>query len=108
MMGAPITASGDVIGVLHVGSLPRRQCTSYDIELLQLAADRDAMAGQSMMAQADRAAWTALQLSLVPSALPAVAVVEMAVACRAVACCAVTGMTCSPCRRGSCTSWWAT
>jgi serine phosphatase RsbU (regulator of sigma subunit) len=78
MLGVPMAARGSVIGVLHVGSLTRREFTSYDTDLLQLAADRAAMAVQSMMAQADRVAVTALQLSLVPSALPAVAGMEMA------------------------------
>jgi phosphoserine phosphatase RsbU/P len=78
MMGVPMTAGDEVIGVMHVGSLVPRQFTSYDTELLQLAADRAAAAVKSMMAQADRVAVTALQLSLVPSALPAVAGMEMA------------------------------
>jgi len=78
MMGVPMTAGDDVIGVLHVGSLMRRPFTSYDTELLQLAADRAATAVKSMLAHADRVAVTALQLSLVPSALPAVAGMEMA------------------------------
>jgi phosphoserine phosphatase RsbU/P len=78
MMGVPMTAGGKVIGVLHVGSLTHRRFTSYDTELLQLAADRAAAAVQSMMAQADRLASTALQLSLVPAALPEVAGMEMA------------------------------
>ena len=78
MMGVPMTAGDDVIGVLHVGSLTPRPFTSYDTELLQLAADRAATAVKSMLAHADRVAVTALQLSLVPSGLPAVAGMEMA------------------------------
>jgi sigma-B regulation protein RsbU (phosphoserine phosphatase) len=73
LMGVPMTAGGRVIGVLHVGSLTPRQFTSGDIELLQLAADRAAVAVQSMTARADRIAATALQRSLLPSALPVVA-----------------------------------
>jgi sigma-B regulation protein RsbU (phosphoserine phosphatase) len=78
MMGVPMTAGGQVIGVLHVGSLTPRQFTSHDLELLQLAADRAAAAVQSITAQADRIAAEALQRSLVPSALPAVPRAEMA------------------------------
>ena len=78
MMGVPMVAGGRVIGVLHVGSLTPRRFTSDDVELLQLAADRAAAAVQSMTAQANRVAVTALQRSLVPSALPAVAGAEMA------------------------------
>jgi sigma-B regulation protein RsbU (phosphoserine phosphatase) len=64
--------------VLHVGSLTSREFTGDDVQLLQLAADRSAVAVQSMAARADRAAAEALQRSLVPSALPAVAGAEMA------------------------------
>jgi len=78
MMGVPMVAGGRVIGVLHVGSLTPRRFTSDDVELLQLAADRAAAAVQSMTAQANRVAVAALQRSLVPSALPAVAGAEMA------------------------------
>jgi len=78
MAGVPMVAGGRVIGVLHVGSLTPRRFTGDDVELLQLAADRAAAAVQSMTAQADRAAVTALQRSLVPSALPAVAGADLA------------------------------
>jgi putative methionine-R-sulfoxide reductase with GAF domain len=78
MVGVPMVAGGRVIGVLHVGSLTPRRFTGDDVELLQLAADRAAAAVQSMTAAADRAAVTALQRSLVPSALPAVAGAELA------------------------------
>jgi serine phosphatase RsbU (regulator of sigma subunit) len=71
-------AGGRVIGVLHVGSLTPRRFTGDDVELLQLAADRAAAAVQSIISQADRAAVTALQRSLIPSALPAVPGAEMA------------------------------
>ncbi len=78
MMGVPMMAAGRVIGVMHVGSLASRQFSGYDIELLQMAADRAAAAVQSMTAQADRLAAAALQRSLVPTALPAVPGAELA------------------------------
>jgi hypothetical protein len=78
LMGVPMVAGGRVIGVLHVGSLTPRQFTDDDVELLQMAADRAAAAVQSITAQTDRAAVTALQRGLVPSALPAVAGAELA------------------------------
>jgi phosphoserine phosphatase RsbU/P len=78
LMGAPLLADGAVIGVLHVGSLTTRTFTSHDVDLLQLAADRAALAVQSLTAQLDRAAATVLQRSLVPTALPAVDGVQMA------------------------------
>jgi phosphoserine phosphatase RsbU/P len=78
MMGVPMVAGGRVTGVMHVGSLTPRQFTGHDVELLQLAASRAAAAVQSMAAHADRVAVEALQRSLVPAALPAVAGAEMA------------------------------
>jgi sigma-B regulation protein RsbU (phosphoserine phosphatase) len=78
MMGVPMVAGGRVIGVLHIGSLTPRQFTGDDVELLQMAAARAAAALQSITTQADRAAVSALQRSLVPSALPAIAGAELA------------------------------
>jgi phosphoserine phosphatase RsbU/P len=78
LIGVPMTAGGQVIGVLHVGSLTNRTFTGHDAELLQLAADRAAAAVQSMTARADRIAAAALQHSLLPSALPAVPGAEFA------------------------------
>ncbi len=78
LMGVPLVAGGHVIGVLHVGSLSDREFTSEDTSLLQLAADRAATAVQSVLTRSDRAAATALQRSLVPSALPAVPGAELA------------------------------
>jgi phosphoserine phosphatase RsbU/P len=78
LMGAPLLADGRVLGVLHVGTLSPRAFTSDDVDLLQLAADRAAVAVQALTAQLDRAGSRAVQLSLLPSALPAVAGLEMA------------------------------
>jgi signal transduction histidine kinase len=44
MVGVPLVVSGDVLGVLHVGALTPRDFTSDDVDLLQLAADRAAIA----------------------------------------------------------------
>jgi phosphoserine phosphatase RsbU/P len=78
LMGAPLIVGTQVLGVLHLGSLTTRKFTSQDAELLQLAADRAAVAVQSMLTRDDRIAATALQRSLVPSALPTVAGAQMA------------------------------
>ncbi len=72
LMGVPLVAGGSVIGVLHVGSLTPRTFSGDDVELLQLAADRAAMAVHSLMARDDRIAAAALQRSLLPASLPAV------------------------------------
>ena len=68
LMGAPLLAEGTVIGVLHVGTLSPRAFTSHDVDLLQLAADRGALAVQALTVQLDRAAASALQHSLADSA----------------------------------------
>ena len=78
LMGAPLRAGGVVIGVLHVGTLSPRAFTEDDSDLLQLAADRAALAVQTLNAQMDRATAAALQHSLLPTALPAVPGLEMA------------------------------
>ena len=78
LMGAPLLADGAVIGVMHVGTLTPRRFTSGDADLLQLAADRAAIAVQAVMTKLDVAAAAALQRSLVPSAFPPVQGLEMA------------------------------
>jgi serine phosphatase RsbU (regulator of sigma subunit) len=70
LLGVPLFAGGNVIGVLHVGSLTGRAFGQRDVELLQLAADRAAGALQSLMAQDDALAAVALQASLLPDTLP--------------------------------------
>ena len=79
MLGVPLIAEGSVIGVLHVGSLTQRKFTSDDANLLQLAADRAALAVRSLRSVDDRIAAEALQRSLLPSALPTVPGVQIAV-----------------------------
>ena len=44
LLGVPLVAGDDVIGVLHVGSLTPRTFTRDDTDLLQLVADRVALA----------------------------------------------------------------
>ena len=78
LLGVPLMVSGDVIGVLHVGTLSTRRFTEQDIHLIQLVADRIALATQSRLSQAERAAAQLLQRSLVPAALPSVANLEFA------------------------------
>ncbi|MBV9381988.1 MAG: SpoIIE family protein phosphatase, partial [Streptosporangiaceae bacterium] len=78
LLGVPLLGGGAVLGVLHVGSLTPRVFTADEAALLQLAADRAALAVQSLMSREDRQAAVALQRSLVPSALPAIPGVRMA------------------------------
>ena len=44
LLGVPLLAGSEVIGVLHVGSLTYRTFRADDVDLLQLAADRAAIA----------------------------------------------------------------
>jgi serine phosphatase RsbU (regulator of sigma subunit)/anti-sigma regulatory factor (Ser/Thr protein kinase)/putative methionine-R-sulfoxide reductase with GAF domain len=44
LLGVPLLVEGRPLGVLHVGSLTPREFTPADMELLQLAADRAALA----------------------------------------------------------------
>jgi phosphoserine phosphatase RsbU/P len=78
LLGVPLFAGGKVIGVLHVGSLGERRFSKEDTELLQLAADRAALALHSLLAQDDALAAVALQNSLLPAALPDVPGLELA------------------------------
>jgi serine phosphatase RsbU (regulator of sigma subunit)/anti-sigma regulatory factor (Ser/Thr protein kinase) len=66
----PLVAEGQVIGVLHVGTLTERAFTHEEQELLQLVADRVALATRAQLWQQERAAATALQRSLLPALLP--------------------------------------
>jgi serine phosphatase RsbU (regulator of sigma subunit) len=78
LAGVPLLVHGTVLGVLHVGTVHNRVFTADDAALLQLAADRAALAVQSLQSREDHAAAIALQRSLVPSALPAARGVEIA------------------------------
>jgi len=78
LLGVPLFAGGRVIGVLHVGSLTGRKFSREDTDLLQLAADRAALALHSLLAQDDALAAVALQGSLLPSPPPEVPGLELA------------------------------
>jgi serine phosphatase RsbU (regulator of sigma subunit) len=78
LLGVPIFAAGEVVGVLHVGTTERRQFGDDDIALLQAAADRAGVAGQVRSRKLELAAAVALQRSLLPSRLPDVPGVHLA------------------------------
>jgi K+-sensing histidine kinase KdpD len=57
LLGVPLMVHGDVIGVLHVGTLTPCRFTADDVELLQLAADRVAIAiDRARVYEAERSA----------------------------------------------------
>jgi sigma-B regulation protein RsbU (phosphoserine phosphatase) len=78
LLGVPLMSGGEAIGVLHVGSLTTRRFAPEETELLQLAADRVALATQARQIQVSRAAAATLQRSLLPTKLPAVPGLEFA------------------------------
>jgi serine phosphatase RsbU (regulator of sigma subunit)/anti-sigma regulatory factor (Ser/Thr protein kinase) len=70
LMGVPLLVEGRVIGVMHVGSLTPREFTDDERDLLQLAADRAALAiEQARLYEQERVA-EALQRRLLPSRAP--------------------------------------
>ena len=78
LVGVPMLSSGEVVGVLHLGTYEPRHFAEQDIALLQLVADRAGLASQARQAQADRAATLALQRSLIPSRLPRLPGIDLA------------------------------
>ncbi|WP_205718106.1 PP2C family protein-serine/threonine phosphatase [Actinomadura soli] len=77
LLGVPLIGGGALVGVMHVGTLTERRFSADEVELLQLAAGRAALAVQSLLSRAERAGARELQRSLVPPALPNVPGVEM-------------------------------
>jgi GAF domain-containing protein len=78
LLGVPMVTGGTVLGVLHVGSLTRRRFTERDAQLLQMVADRAALAIQARMSQAERAAAAMMHRTLLPAQLPEAAGWEFA------------------------------
>jgi serine phosphatase RsbU (regulator of sigma subunit)/anti-sigma regulatory factor (Ser/Thr protein kinase) len=67
LLGVPLVVEGEVIGVLHVGSLKERVFTDDETELLVSAADRAALAIRGRLAERERGLADALQDSLMPT-----------------------------------------
>lgn len=70
MLGVPILAQGELVGVLHVGSVASRHFTDNEIDLLQLVADRVAMASDAYRSRSEQSAARMLVDSLLPARLP--------------------------------------
>jgi putative methionine-R-sulfoxide reductase with GAF domain len=70
LLGVPMVAQGELVGVMHVGSTSPRRFTDEDVELLQLVADRVALAAYLHMSRAERTAASVLVESLLPTRLP--------------------------------------
>ena len=72
MLGVPLHVEGRVIGVMHVGTLQRRLFDEDDVSVLQLAADRAALAIDNARLAEQRAVTEVMQRTLLPDALPEV------------------------------------
>jgi serine phosphatase RsbU (regulator of sigma subunit)/anti-sigma regulatory factor (Ser/Thr protein kinase) len=70
MLGVPVHVEGRVIGVMHIGTLTRRTFTQDDVALLQLAADRVALAIDNARLSEQRSVTEVMQRTLLPDALP--------------------------------------
>jgi sigma-B regulation protein RsbU (phosphoserine phosphatase) len=78
LVGVPMFLAGELVGVLHVGTLTPRRFTEDDVRLLQLVADRVGQAGQIRSRRLDQQAALALQRGLLPTRLPQVSGIQMA------------------------------
>jgi anti-sigma regulatory factor (Ser/Thr protein kinase)/putative methionine-R-sulfoxide reductase with GAF domain len=78
LLGAPLVAGGQLLGVLHIGTRARRHFGDADVDLLQMVADRVALATQARQSETERRAAVVLQRSLLPERLPHVPGLETA------------------------------
>jgi serine phosphatase RsbU (regulator of sigma subunit)/anti-sigma regulatory factor (Ser/Thr protein kinase) len=78
LIGVPLLVEDRVLGVLHVGTLSRRVFTPEDADLLQLAADRAALAIERAHLDEQRQLAEALQRRLLPEELPTIPGLELA------------------------------
>jgi anti-sigma regulatory factor (Ser/Thr protein kinase)/putative methionine-R-sulfoxide reductase with GAF domain len=78
LLGVPLMVAGEMLGVLHVGTLTQRHFTPSDVDLLRLVAERVALATRAQRADEERKAAAALQRRLLPDRLPTVAGLESA------------------------------
>lgn len=78
LLGVPLIAAGELLGVLHVGTLSRRDFTEQDAELLQIVAYRAAQAIQFRISRNEHAAALVMQRNLLPARLPEITGFEFA------------------------------
>lgn len=70
LLGVPLMAHGRVLGVMHVGTMTPRRFTEEEVDLLQLVADRVALALQVRLAERARVVLDAFQRTFLPEILP--------------------------------------
>ncbi|GAB7046609.1 PP2C family protein-serine/threonine phosphatase [Catenuloplanes indicus] len=78
LLGVPIFAAEEVLGVLHVGTLTSREFTEPDVDLLQLLAERASEIIKARARGIDETAALALQRGLMPSRMPELPGVQLA------------------------------
>ena len=78
LLGVPLVVEGEVIGVLHVGTLTKREFDEGDVDLLQLVADRVALSIERSRLAVQRRIAQTLQRSLLPGNLPQLPGLSMA------------------------------
>ena len=78
LLGVPLLVGGRLLGVLHVGTLAPRHFRDVDVDLLQMVADRVALATQARLYETERRAAIVLQRSLLPERLPQVPGLDVA------------------------------
>jgi len=70
LLGVPLILQGELLGVLHVGTLAPRVFTDQDEALLQLVGDRVALAIHAGLYERERAVARMLQRSVLPDTMP--------------------------------------
>ena len=72
LLGVPLLVRGQVLGVLHVGSLTYRRFTEPDVQLLQMVAERVALGLSVRLYEHERRLTEALQQTFLPVTMPRV------------------------------------
>jgi serine phosphatase RsbU (regulator of sigma subunit)/anti-sigma regulatory factor (Ser/Thr protein kinase) len=70
LLGVPMLVEGRLVGVLHVGKLHAHHFSGEDADLLQLTADRAALAINARLYERQRGLTEEIQRSLFPTPLP--------------------------------------
>jgi serine phosphatase RsbU (regulator of sigma subunit)/anti-sigma regulatory factor (Ser/Thr protein kinase) len=70
LLGVPLLAHGELVGVMHVGTMSERRFTLEDSELLQLVGDRIALALHVRLTDRSRVVIEAFQRTFLPEVLP--------------------------------------
>src|SRR4029450_12672581 len=70
LLGVPLIVQGKVVGVMHVGTKTHRRFREDEVELLQVVADRAALAINARLHDRSRVVIEAFQRTFLPDVLP--------------------------------------